>query len=376
MNWYYAKDGQQAGPIDEAELATLITSGTIQGTTLVWKEGMAQWMPYRDTWQPGMPDWRTIATPPTPNAPSLSDPAAPNTGTPRAPQCSECRNPFNADDLVTVEGRSVCAVCKPILLQRLREGTHMAGASGSLEPMDPETLVRASAARAQRISPTECVSEAWRLVQSNLFITLMTLLVSYAVMGILGAIPILNWVFAFIVNPTIVAGVWLVYIRVLRGEQTSIGDIFNGFSKGWLSTVLVNLATTVATALAVVPAVAAIAFFAFTGRLANLSSGEILLCAVPAVIFVPVMLYLSIAWLFTLPLVIDRGYGPLEAMMTSMRVVNRNLLPVFVLSILCGLVVVAGALAFCVGLILAFPIVTASLAVAYEEMFGSRVRST
>src|SRR5260370_28785642 len=46
MNWYYVDAGQQAGPISEAELATLAGSGKIQPDTLVWRDGMAAWLPY------------------------------------------------------------------------------------------------------------------------------------------------------------------------------------------------------------------------------------------------------------------------------------------------------------------------------------------
>ncbi len=46
MNWYYVDAGQQAGPISEDELASLAGSGKIQPDTLVWREGMATWLPY------------------------------------------------------------------------------------------------------------------------------------------------------------------------------------------------------------------------------------------------------------------------------------------------------------------------------------------
>src|SRR6266568_2992970 len=46
MNWYYVDAGQQAGPISDDELATLAGSGKIQPDTLVWREGLAAWLPY------------------------------------------------------------------------------------------------------------------------------------------------------------------------------------------------------------------------------------------------------------------------------------------------------------------------------------------
>jgi len=35
MNWYYVDAGQQAGPVDDAQLEELLRSGKIQSDTLV-----------------------------------------------------------------------------------------------------------------------------------------------------------------------------------------------------------------------------------------------------------------------------------------------------------------------------------------------------
>lgn len=43
--WYVALDGQQQGPFDENTMRRLQGEGRIDAATLVWKEGMADWMP-------------------------------------------------------------------------------------------------------------------------------------------------------------------------------------------------------------------------------------------------------------------------------------------------------------------------------------------
>lgn len=45
MEWYYALNGQQTGPVDETEFNRLINTGIIQSTTLVWHAGLAEWQP-------------------------------------------------------------------------------------------------------------------------------------------------------------------------------------------------------------------------------------------------------------------------------------------------------------------------------------------
>ena len=41
--WYYAQQGQRKGPVSEEQIRQLMSSGQIQPTDLVWKQGMAQW---------------------------------------------------------------------------------------------------------------------------------------------------------------------------------------------------------------------------------------------------------------------------------------------------------------------------------------------
>jgi hypothetical protein len=41
--WYYVRNNQRIGPVDDNALAALIQNGTLTRQTLVWKEGMADW---------------------------------------------------------------------------------------------------------------------------------------------------------------------------------------------------------------------------------------------------------------------------------------------------------------------------------------------
>jgi hypothetical protein len=44
MNWFYAKDGQQIGPVDFSEIERLRAEGQLTDDTLVWQQGMANWV--------------------------------------------------------------------------------------------------------------------------------------------------------------------------------------------------------------------------------------------------------------------------------------------------------------------------------------------
>lgn len=41
--WFYSKNGQQLGPVDEAQLRQMFAQGMLIPSELIWTEGMAQW---------------------------------------------------------------------------------------------------------------------------------------------------------------------------------------------------------------------------------------------------------------------------------------------------------------------------------------------
>jgi uncharacterized RDD family membrane protein YckC len=111
MKWYYAENGKQMGPVEESALDDLVRSGVVRDNTLVWREGMANWQPHQAV--------RSAAVaPPPPTLPTSPD----------MRYCAECGRPFPSGELVTVGNASVCAQCKPVYLQRLREGGQAIGA--------------------------------------------------------------------------------------------------------------------------------------------------------------------------------------------------------------------------------------------------------
>jgi uncharacterized membrane protein len=46
MEWFYEKNGEQSGPISEAELQALFTAAELSASNLVWREGMTDWVTY------------------------------------------------------------------------------------------------------------------------------------------------------------------------------------------------------------------------------------------------------------------------------------------------------------------------------------------
>jgi uncharacterized RDD family membrane protein YckC len=95
MDWFYAHNGRQAGPVTESDLMELARTGVVAQDTLVWHAGMSEWQPYRT--------------------------AAGGFETPLR-YCNSCGNRFPAADLAMFGESAICAACKPAYVQRLAQG--------------------------------------------------------------------------------------------------------------------------------------------------------------------------------------------------------------------------------------------------------------
>jgi len=114
MNWYYVERGQQAGPVGDEQFADLVRNGRILPDTLVWREGMADWLPYRET---GASAPASGSVPPVTGSPAVGE-------QPEA-VCAECGNMFPIQDMIRHSSLYICAGCKPVFMQRLAEGAKL-----------------------------------------------------------------------------------------------------------------------------------------------------------------------------------------------------------------------------------------------------------
>jgi uncharacterized RDD family membrane protein YckC len=115
MDLYYADGNRQVGPIGKNELQSLIKAGKVNSQTLVWQPGMGKWealgLFIRRKTQGGS---RSI------------QPAA-AIGAKRQSKCSECGRQFAEEDMIRFGDNWVCAACKPVWIQKIKEGVTVAG---------------------------------------------------------------------------------------------------------------------------------------------------------------------------------------------------------------------------------------------------------
>ena len=99
MQWYYAEQGKQAGPVDDARLDELIASGLIRDDTLVWRDGMAAWQSYGEVRATRPP---AIVLEILPRGAAASE----------TRYCSQCGRPFPIEQLAAHGAALVCATCQ------------------------------------------------------------------------------------------------------------------------------------------------------------------------------------------------------------------------------------------------------------------------
>ncbi|MBI5115722.1 RDD family protein [Candidatus Poribacteria bacterium] len=116
-DWYYVRQGERVGPIDDFEFQGLVDAGRIASDTLVWHSGMAEWQRHGEV--RAQSKGRTATGSATMGR--TSSPVGQATGEGYA--CAECGNSFPLDDMVRYGETLVCARCKPIFFQRLKEGS-------------------------------------------------------------------------------------------------------------------------------------------------------------------------------------------------------------------------------------------------------------
>jgi len=134
------------------------------------------------------------------------------------------------------------------------------------------------------------------------------------------------------------AGMYRCAFMQLRGEKISTADLFSGGDK--LGKMIV--------------ASVLVAFFSFLGMV---------LCIIPAFI-------VAGALFFTIPLIVERDLGPIEAMQASREATSGDLWMFVLFAFLVGLIHQAGAYLCYIGLLVTMPLQYTITAIAFRDCFG------
>jgi uncharacterized membrane protein len=157
--------------------------------------------------------------------------------------------------------------------------------------------------------------------------------------------PAIFFVAMFILYPLILlaaafmaAGTYKAAMKQLRGEPTSVGDLFSGGD----------------CFLRVLGAIFLVAIFSALGGI---------FCIIPGLIVQGLCF-------FTIPLVVERGLGPVQAIQASIEATKKDWLMFTLFAFVVGLVASIGVILCYVGALASYPLLFTITSIAYRDVFG------
>jgi len=155
--------------------------------------------------------------------------------------------------------------------------------------------------------------------------------------ALFGARMIVNIV-SYVISVFLLGGMYRMAINKLRNNPIAVSDLFNVgdvFPALLLGAFLVGL----------------LCFIGF------------ILCIIPGIIVGGMLM-------FTIPLIVDRRLGAIEAISQSWNALKGDLLNATLFYFVVTLIAAAGILACGVGILVTFPLFVLSIALAYRDFFG------
>ena len=217
-------------------------------------------------------------------------------------------------------------------------------------PSNSEAFAREILARDYVLEIRSCLRRGWALVRSNFWplagitaLVLVLLAVAHSFTVVIssetarssGSASLLG----LLLTGPLLGGLYLYFLRKIRQETATVETAFSGFSNRFLHLFLGGFVTLLLTGLGFV-------------------------CLIlPGI-------YLLVAWIFTLPLIIDKRLDFWSAMELSRKTVSKHWWKFLGFGIVLLLCKLAGLLACGVGIFVMYPIALAALMYAYEDIFN------
>lgn len=197
---------------------------------------------------------------------------------------------------------------------------------------------------------------------------------------------LINIALSLVIGP-LFGGLYFIFIQTIRGEPSGVGQLFAGFQKTFPQLFLGCVVIALANSAFILPP-----SIMYTSRLAPVLAHQqaqhgaatpeqaqemlhqtlsaftsvipvFLVCLVP-------LFYLYTNFLFVFPLIIDKGMDFWTAIKASWLMVHKHWFTVFGLAFLTGLINFAGFCLCCIPVFFTFAFTTAACMFAYETIFG------
>ena len=181
----------------------------------------------------------------------------------------------------------------------------------STQPVDPKAYAADLIARAPKLGVGATIGRSWDLLKGNFWPLVGVTFIVVMVQGAANAVPLLGFLAGLLLGGVFAGGLYLYYLRRLRGETVEVGDAFAGFTLAFVPLMLAGLVSSLLTGLG------------------------FLLLILPGI-------YLAVAWAFTYLLIIDQKLEFWTAMEVSRRVITAQWWRMFGLMILAGIIAALG----------------------------------
>lgn len=197
-----------------------------------------------------------------------------------------------------------------------------------------------------------CLGRGWNLVKQNFWPLVGVNALVTVLLALLGSLSIklsphdshFGVGLSFLLAGPLLGGLYLYFLKRIRGENATIEVAFSGFSTRFLHLFLGHL-------------------------VAGLLIGLGFICLIlPGI-------YLAVAWMFTLVLIIDKGLDFWPAMELSRKIITKHWWKFLWFAILTFLLKMAGVLFCIIGVFITAPIMLAAFLYAYEDIFGVQAQA-
>jgi uncharacterized membrane protein len=223
-------------------------------------------------------------------------------------------------------------------------------------------------------------TDAWALFMRSALLWVVLGVILIIVFALIGMVPLLGSLATALLTPVFVAS-WMVAARKVEGGGTlEVADLFTGFRGDRLTPLLVLGALFAGATLIIflvagaLGAGAMFGLFGMSGSGMSHSAGS-MMSAMGAgfmavlVFFTFGMLATAALW-FAPALVVFRNVPPVEAVMSSLRAVFKNVLPFLVYGVIQLVLAVVASIPFALGWLVLLPVMLLTAYVSYRDVFG------
>lgn len=210
MTWFYAKDGQQLGPVSEEQLRSLSENGELSSDDLIWKEGMADWASFESVFGDKV-------------------------------SCPTCGSLVSQNELIPAGDTHVCPNCRDSYAQGLKEG---------LSKPVPVSGARGTGGKTTNAELRAMAREA---LDGNWSPGVLATFVLGIINQVMGFVPLIGLIAQYLLSGPFNLGLTKIFQETIRDHHSDVGVLFQGFSRffqgvgvWFISTVILSLTSSLA----------------------------------------------------------------------------------------------------------------------------------